>query len=149
MAEEFPDQFKDAKVQVKVLAPERTFWEKVTLMHSENGRPKEKAFPPRLSRHYSDVAMIYPSDVGKRAIENIKLLEEVVKHKRVFFPSSWANYDAAKPGSLLLTPNADLEKALRADYGQMKDMFFGAPESFESVLALIGEMESVVNEVAA
>jgi hypothetical protein len=135
-------------VAVKVLAATRTFLEKVTLMHIENSRPTEKAIPPRLSRHYSDVARIARTEIGKAAINDTRLLAQVVDHKRIFFTYSWADYYSAKPGSLRLHPNEQLEKALRADYEQMKDMFFGEPESFDTILKTIRELETELNRVA-
>ena len=40
---------------VAVLAPERTYWEKATLIHAECNRKKVKANAERLSRHWYDL----------------------------------------------------------------------------------------------
>jgi hypothetical protein len=62
------------KANVVVLAPERTFWEKITMIHVECNRGKFKESAARLSRHWYDVVMLYRSDIGKSAIKAKDLL---------------------------------------------------------------------------
>src|ERR1017187_4058966 len=145
VAEEFPTLIRRPKIKVIALDAERTFWEKVTLIHAENHRPADKPFHNRLSRHYSDVAHIFRSELGAKAIANTALLEQVVKHKQVFFPSGWAHYDTAKPGSLKLVPDTETVNRLRSDYESMKEMFFGEVESFNSVMTTIRELQEALN----
>ena len=40
---------------VRTASPERTFWEKATILHQEANRPEGKAMPRRYSRHYYDM----------------------------------------------------------------------------------------------
>ena len=54
VAEQFPKGFQEASYAVKVLAVERTFWEKATILHAEFHRPVDKPMPERFSRHYGD-----------------------------------------------------------------------------------------------
>lgn len=54
--------------QVNVLLPERTFWEKVTLIHVECNRQELKKDAERLSRHWYDLIMLYQSPIGKAAM---------------------------------------------------------------------------------
>src|SRR5262249_39635087 len=53
-AQDFPQAFKEPACKVRVLAAERTFWEKVTILHRWYHRA-DKTFPDRQSRHYYDV----------------------------------------------------------------------------------------------
>lgn len=85
-------QFSLPSVSVPVLSPQRTFWEKATLIHVEckkhnNTTTKIKAntHAERLSRHWYDVVMLHRNSIGQDAIRNIALLKEVVRHKKVFF----------------------------------------------------------------
>jgi hypothetical protein len=89
---------------VSVLSPARTFWEKATLMHVECQRNEFRASAERLSRHWYDLAMLAERDHGQAAIEDRALLEDVVKHKKVFYNASYANYDACLTGQLRLIP---------------------------------------------
>jgi hypothetical protein len=81
VAETFPALFASPACPVRVPSPDRTFWEKVTLLHSVTHSGKK---PPRLSRHYYDVSRLYRHEVGRRAIADFKLLDQVVKHKTSF-----------------------------------------------------------------
>src|SRR5262249_46155477 len=54
-AEAFPHVFNEPAFAVTVLEPERTFWEKATLVHAEYHRPAERPTPLRISRHYYDL----------------------------------------------------------------------------------------------
>ena len=142
VAEQFPGLFAWAECSVHVLRPERTFWEKVTLLHAVTHSGK---MPPRLSRHYYDVSRLYRHDIGRQAMADPALLEAVVKHKSVFFREAAARYGLAVPGSLKIVPGDELERAVRRDYREMQEMFFGEAPGFDDVLSDIREIEQRVN----
>ena len=77
---------------------ERTFWEKATILHAEHYRPANQSIRERFARHYADLAALWEHPARAAALARLDLLERVVKHKSRFFASSWANYEAAKPG---------------------------------------------------
>jgi hypothetical protein len=47
VAQQFPAAFQTPDFIAKVLAPERTFWEKAMLLHAEYHRPQDKEIPTR------------------------------------------------------------------------------------------------------
>ena len=55
-AEDFPHLFKAQSTDVKLLAVERTFWEKATLLHEWDHATRP--FPDRQSRHYYDLYLL-------------------------------------------------------------------------------------------
>ena len=69
-AEAFPGVFKEAGCKVRVLAAERTFWEKATVLHMWHHAPAEKKFRDRQSRHYYDVVRLYEHELGKAAVRD-------------------------------------------------------------------------------
>jgi hypothetical protein len=144
-ATEFPNVFETPQAIVRTLAAERTFWEKVTLLHAEHHRPPEKPVGPRLSRHYYDVVRLYQGDIGQRALAQPRLLESVVRHKSLFFRSSWANYQTAVPGSIRISPTEARVGDLKRDYQAMAEMFFGEPPSFDEILQATTELEDRIN----
>lgn len=145
-ADEFPDFFESPACTVTVLSARRTFWEKATALHAEYHRPTDNATPQYFSRHYYDVAMLLETDDGQAAATDFELLEQVVKHKAVFFRSGWANYDTARPGTLKLVPSVARQKDLRADYRDMAPMMFDdQPLAFEEILARIQRLEDAIN----
>ena len=148
VAELFPKAFQVSEFAVKVLAAERTFWEKATLLHAEYHRPPDKELPARLSRHYYDMSRLILSGVGERATTSPELLQRVVTHKKVFFQSGWAHYDEAKQRSLRLGPHRRRIKALAEDYDRMREMFFSERPAFTDVLHILSEWENHFNQGA-
>ncbi len=133
--------------EVVVLSPERTFWEKATLIHVECHRGQLKASAERLSRHWYDLVMLAQHASGQAAIHNRELFEEVVRHKQVFFNASYANYDACLEGQLKLLPEAEILGALQADYEEMirAGMMYQQPPSFDEIMDFIRQIEKEIN----
>ncbi len=147
-AEVFPGQFSLPVAKVRTLAAERTFWEKATLLHAECHRPPDKPDRERHARHYYDLARLALQPVGEAALQRFDLLERVIAHKSFFFASSWANYEAARPGTFRLLPDdaARLDN-LRRDYEDMQAMIFGDAPSWHDVAGVLRDLERRVNEV--
>src|SRR4029077_4881637 len=115
-AEEFPNVVVDGDVAVVALLAKRTFWEKATILHAEYYRPPEKPILDRYSRHYYDVAMLAQGPIRAEALADMPLLAQVVRHKETFYPSAWAQYARASPGSLRLLPADSRRAGLERDY---------------------------------
>jgi hypothetical protein len=144
-AESFPAVFKEAGGKVRVLAAERTFWEKATLLHMWHHAPADKKFRDLQSRHYYDVVRLYEHGLGKAAVRDTGLLLKVARHKEVFFPAAWARYAEAKPGTLRLVPPDARISELEHDYRNMREMIFGEPPTFEHLLEVLREIERQIN----
>ncbi|MCK9322947.1 MAG: nucleotidyl transferase AbiEii/AbiGii toxin family protein [Candidatus Methanomethylophilaceae archaeon] len=54
-AEKYPNLFGQKSTDVLTVHPERTFWEKILILHSVANLPEGKQVPLRYSRHYYDV----------------------------------------------------------------------------------------------
>jgi hypothetical protein len=136
---------------VDALVGSRTFWEKATLMHVECNREDFKSGADRMSRHWCDLYKLADHAIGKSAVANRALLADVVKHKKVFFSASYANYDACCAGGLKLVPSDAGLVVLRADHNDMvaAGMFFRGPPTFDDVVARLRKLEAEINEAAA
>ena len=130
---------------MKVLAAERTFWEKATILHAEYYRPPDKAMPDRFSRHYCDFYELIKKGVAKRAETQLELLARVAQHKSLFFKSSWARYGEATRGTLRIIPPEQRLNPLREDYRRMQEMFFGTPPEFNAMINVLRQWESDFN----
>lgn len=144
-AEQYPHVFEWPSTTLRTVSPDRTFWEKVTILHKEAFRTNGKT-PPRYSRHYYDLWCMAQSPVKETAFKNLELLRQVVAFKDRFYPAASAHYELAKPGTMRLMPPDDCLPALRADYEHMKNMIFGEKPEFEVVLEVIRAMEKEINE---
>ncbi|MCK9554407.1 nucleotidyl transferase AbiEii/AbiGii toxin family protein [bacterium] len=131
---------------VRVLAAERTFWEKATILHMIHNYPEAKNVPPKMSRHYYDLFVMVNTPIYKKSLGKIALLKDVSEHKSLFFKANWAHYEEAKPGGLKLLPREDQVSQLKTDYKQMQEMFFEEPPSFDSILEKLRIVEDEINK---
>ena len=132
---------------VTVLSPARTFWEKATLVHVECYRRWLADHPERLSRHWFDLTRLAAHDIGQAALADRALLEDVVRHKKVFFHAGYANYDRCLDGRLRLVPDDDQLRGLQADYDAMRAAAIVADDApgFDALVEEIRTLEANVN----
>lgn len=145
LSDTIPKVITDKTTSLRVLAAERTFWEKATILHKLYHLPKEKKLPARMSRHYYDIYEMFQTPICEQALKEEKLLARVAEHKKLFFRSKWAKYEEAKPGTLRFVPHPDRIKALKADYRQMQPIFFDEPKSFEDIIQKLNNLEQRIN----
>ena len=143
-AEDFPGLFAEPECQVIATSAERTFWEKSTILHQQAHRTG--AMPLRYSRHYYDLYKLAASPVSTSAIADLQLLRDVVAFKQRFYPSGWARYEDAVPGSFKLIP-ADAHLAeLRRDYSGMEVMIHGKMPDFDQIIDALRSLEEQINK---
>lgn len=145
-AQQYPQIFESMFTEVLTVSPERTFWEKATILHHEANRPEHLEMPQRYSRHYYDLYRMAQSEVKAAAFKNVDLLHKVVKFKMKFYSRSWAKYPEARPGTLRLTPPDYRLKALEEDYISMTQMLYGEVPSFAEVMDSIQKLEEEINQ---
>ena len=145
IAEVYPEQFSDASVFVRTTTPERTFWEKATILHHEANRPDDLPVPPRFSRHYYDVYRMAKLGTLDKALEQSDLLEQVADFKAKFYPRKWARYDLARLGTLKLVPSEIHREALKRDYAKMASMIYGEHPDFDDLMTEIAKIEVKIN----
>lgn len=145
-AELFPEPFREPTAHVRAITAERTFWEKVTILHALAHQGAEKARRAKPARHYHDVHRLWEHGLGRAAAGDHSLLADVVRHKTTFYRAPKARYDLAVPGSLRLVPGDDVVSAIRSDYAVMaEEMVFGTAPTLDEVLRVLEEIESAVN----
>jgi len=141
-----PELFSSTEITTTTLVAKRTFWEKVTLLHAEHHREPTKTITARMFRHYYDIVMLDTHQVTQAAIEDIELLNDVVKNKTVYFPSKKALYDKARIGSICMYPNDAHLQQLKQDHAKMQEMFFGEPPNFHEVMNRVKAIEEIINK---
>ena len=147
VAECYGDVFQKKTTEILTVKPERTFWEKATILHHEANRPENSLMPPRYSRHYYDLYCMLNSGVKETALKNIDLLYKVVEFKQKFYPRNWAHYEDAKPGTLKLCVPEYRITELEKDYQQMKEMLYGDIPEFGTILNDIRILEEIINQI--
>ena len=148
IARELPD-WSFAFDGVRVISPERTYWEKLLILHGahcgyrDTGRlPADK---DRISRHYYDVAMITATDLGRSAMVDTHLLDAVRNHNLIAFRQAWKRFEEAVPGSVRLIPHPELRTVIEQDYRAMQGMILGEAPDFGWVMDQLRVAEAAIN----
>lgn len=144
----FPTTATDKNpIAINVLAIERTFWEKATILHSVCCRPEDKPPRERFSRHYFDVYHL-AQDAGlvERTVADTDLLAAIVENKRIYFFETWDWYPTARRGTFRLVPSLEQQEFLAQDYDSMQDMIFGGKPDFSEIIAALKKLEKRINE---
>lgn len=147
-AEAYPQLFTASEIEIIATTPERSFWEKITILHAEAHRPKNSKIRERYSRHYYDTVMMARSSVKKAAFSDLELLRQVVEFKDKFYHCGWANYKDAKPGTMRLLPPEHSLADLKEDYASMRDMIYDNYISFEELLEELRSLENEINSLS-
>lgn len=138
---------------VRTVDPERTFWDKVVILHGLrrwfDKRGELRGGGQRVSRHYYDLHRLAAAPVGAAAIAETALGADCVAHARMFFDRPDFDLASVAPGSFALAPHDAMIEQLRVDYRAMQGMIFGDPPMFEAVLESIGALETRLNQSGA
>jgi hypothetical protein len=134
---------------ITTIAPERTFWEKLLILHGAHcGFRDEGRLPSdrdRPSRHYYDVAMIGPTDIGRTALADLAMAGAVREHNLVAFRQAWKKFEQAIPGTLRIVPQDELRAELEKDYAAMQGMILGDAPAFAWIMEQLAAIEEIIN----
>jgi Nucleotidyl transferase AbiEii toxin, Type IV TA system len=149
LAEDLVDLNLDVP-NVTTVAPERTFWDKVVILHGlhrwyeEKGELKGEG--QRVSRHYYDLHRLLDSAIASPALNDLALGRDCVRHAQMFFNRAAYDLNSAQPGSFALLPHDGMVSALRRDYERMSGMIFGEVPDFDQVMGSVARLEELVNQ---
>ena len=127
--------FAEQKFMVRAVLPERTFLEKVFLLHEEFAKPKDLIRIERMSRHMYDIGQMLKTPIAERAINDENLYRQVVEHRRTFIGLRGFDYDTLYPATLNIVPPASIIEQWKIDYENMRlHMIYGESVSFEELI---------------
>ena len=144
-AEKYPDIFSQKDTSVLTIDVERTFWEKLTILHKIANFPEGKPLPARYARHLYDVYNMGNSWVKERAYKRKELLEKDVVFKQKFYYVKGAHYETATLSSIELLPKEAVLNALKEDYQAMRNMIYGNIPEFEEILEFLEKLQEEVH----
>jgi Nucleotidyl transferase AbiEii toxin, Type IV TA system len=138
-----------AVANVTIVDAERTFWDKVVILHGLRRwfdiRGVLRGNGQRISRHYYDLYQLLRSDAGTSALANRALGADCVDHARLFFNRPDFDLAAAQPPSFALCPKGTMVDDLRRDYRAMTGMIFGVAPAFEDIIESVAALEARLN----
>jgi len=134
--ENYPDNsFSETPFFVKTIIPEKTFLEKLILLHEEFTKPTEKIRYHRMSRHLYDIGQIIATKYGIRALKDIELFKDIILHRETFTPIKSVNYSELRIDNLNSIPPKDFIKRYEKDYIEMQEnMIYGESMSFKTLI---------------
>lgn len=138
--------FVEPLFRVAAVHPERTFLEKLFLLHEEFHRPIEKIRVNRLSRHLYDLFKLTKAGVAEKAIQDKQLYETIVKHRHTFLRVGGVNYDLHDPKTLNPIPVSDVIADWESDYSTMKEEMI-YEETKPSFAELINNLETLKTQL--
>ena len=134
--------FAEAEFVVNTTNPQKTFLEKLILLHEEFQKPQEKIRHLRMSRHFYDIGQILDSEYGQAALKNTALFESIIAHRRVLTPMKTTDYDTLTLQNLNIIPPDEFLDNYKSDYKEMQSsMIHGESLDFDTLI------EKIINEL--
>jgi hypothetical protein len=141
--------FSEPLFEVQTVKPERTFLEKLFLLHEEFHRPADKMRVDRLSRHLYDIYQLTKAGIAAKAINDKELYETIVAHRYKFSRVGDVDYNLHHPKTVNPIPPAEKMEEWKADYAKMKeDMIYEENKpSFEDLINNLKELRTQLQAV--
>ncbi len=133
---------------ISTVLPQRTFLEKVFLLHEEFSQSIEKIRIDRLSRHLYDLEKLMDTEHGIEALKNKALYKNIVVHREKFNPLRGIDYKNHNPRSIKIIPPEAIIKYYEIDYKEMtKFMIYGDYLTFDKLIKRIFELQARINKI--
>ena len=140
--------FVQPAFDVNVVIPERTFLEKIFLLHEEFAKPMAEVRTERMSRHLYDLQRMLHTNIAQNALSNEALYRAVVEHRRKFINLRDFDYDTLYPKHLSLEIPANVLELWRKDYETMqRTMIYGQSVAFDELLAEIRQLNMRISKL--
>jgi len=141
-------EFALPAINISTVNPERTFLEKIFLLHEEFQRPKDKMRVERLSRHLYDISQLSNTDFMKEALKDKELYETIVNHRYRFTKVGGVDYQLHQPKTISPIPPEEVIADWERDYKTMQEqMIYGDSPSFKASTTSIEELKSKINDL--
>lgn len=138
--------FTDKPITIPVVNPERTFLEKVFLLHEEFQKPFDKIRVERLSRHLYDIEKLSQTRYAEIALKDTELYNTIVKHRSKFTAISGIDYDKHKPENIRFVPPDNILSLWGKDYQDMTtSMIYGQPLTFDELINRLTNLQKRIN----
>ena len=146
--EYYPEMdFAQASIKVPTVNPERTFLEKIFLLHEEFQRPAEKMRVNRLSRHLYDIYHLSKTSFAEKALKDKELYSTIVDHRYKFTRVGGVNYNLHQPQTINPIPILGVIDAWKKDYNTMlEEMIYEIdPPTFEDIIIALTALKEEIN----
>ncbi|GMU84978.1 MAG: nucleotidyltransferase [Ignavibacteriales bacterium] len=141
-------EFADKPVTIPTVIPERTFLEKIFLLHEEFQQPIDKIRTFRKSRHLYDLERLMDTEYAKNAMQDIELYRQLVKHRKDVTFIRGIDYNNHAPEKINPIPPDDILPEWKKDYEDMQqNMIYGKSLSFSELIERIRGVKHQINNL--
>lgn len=150
MDERLPgNAFASPSFLVLTVEPERTFIEKVCLLHEEFNKSAGDIRCHRMSRHLYDLYMMCCQHIDEKALKNEDLFRGIVMHRFIYNRIEGVDYNTETPGHFNIIPPEGILEEWHKDYDEMKmGMIYSKKKpSFDEIISRIHQLNVQLNEM--
>ena len=141
--------FADELITIPTVRPERTFLEKIFLLHEEFQQPVNKIKVARKSRHLYDLEKLMDTCIAKSALENMDLYQTIVEHRKAITPLRGIDYANHSPDKINPIPPDSLIGEWEKDYVAMQESMIYKPSlPFVKLIARLYELKARINQLS-
>jgi len=138
--------FSEPAFEVRAVVPQRTFLEKLFLLHEEFSKPQDTIRVDRMSRHLYDIVQIADTPIAEQALSDKELYFSVIDHRRTFIGLKGFNYDTLLPKTLSFIPPEPIRESWKKDYRSMQEsMIYGESPSFSQLIDRLAALNRRIN----
>ena len=140
--------FREPAFEVRAVVPQRTFLEKLFLLHEEFSKPQDAIRVNRMSRHLYDICQMADTPIAEEAIADKDLYLSVIEHRRTFIGLRDFNYDSLLPQTLNIIPPEGIRENWKQDYRAMQEsMIYESSPSFEQLIEKLTALNRRINDI--
>lgn len=135
-------------VEVNAVVPERTFLEKLFLLHEEFAKPTSQIRVERMSRHLYDIDQMLDTDIAESAIRNNDLYRQVIDHRKKFIGLKGFDYSTLEKATIHFVPEGETREKWANDYkNTIMSMVLGDAHTFEEVIKRFEDFNRKINSM--
>jgi len=140
--------FAEKPFEVNAVVPERTFLEKICLLHEEFVKSQEFMRTERMSRHLYDLVRMCDAGIAEKALSDKKLYQSIIEHRRIFIGLKDFDYETLFPQKICIIPPESVILQWQKDYETMQEtMIYGESLPFSKLIDKIKQLNEKINKV--
>lgn len=144
---QYPEIDGKVKCLFKTVLAERTFLEKIFLLHEEY--QKDNPRTARMSRHLYDLEKMMDTPFAESALQNTNLYETVINHRKKFNSIQVVDYRTHYPEQIQIYPPDNLITHWKNDYENLRESFIydKTKKSFEEIIERMSELTNRIRKI--
>ena len=145
----FPSEdFTEKPFEINAVIPERTFWEKICLLHEEFAKPLELIRSERMSRHLYDLEKMMDTPIAENALKDKGLYDSIVEHRRIFIGLKGFDYNTLAVKTIKIVPPESIIAQWQEDYELLQHtMIYGESLSFNKLIDRLKQLNGRINQI--